>query len=712
VNAVGSAGPGGTVECAPLNFTADGILALAASVVIQSASADVRAVIAGVTCTGPLSLGLKGIAVPVNSVHLDTGVAAILDDCDIGTVDGGGASGAVTLRGGVVHTQLLCTSLFAEGAILPGVVHVASGAPVRLTNCTFAPTVITFVGGPPGTAYMDEASYNSWLTTGNSIVNGRVEVLEAPFRGMLGIVIVDPSNPLPSALQNGSYDSPYQTLGVGISFAVPGGTVKVPATDFSPEGVVAVALPVAIECVSKSASAVIAGAAASAPLALVNVASPAASITTTAAATLAAVDCPVLLGIERTGANDAGNVNLVNTFVTPVNPIGCLNFTAKRSPIAANINCDGTSATFEGCAFQGARTITFNNAGGLVVLDVDSYASWLSQGCSVFNGTVVTTAYYDRALSHQYFVDGNTAVPAAARIGSEQAPFITIAEALAYPLTYDAELCLVSADYAGEGTIAVDRNLKMRALGAQVLGSVTTNLAAVTVAAGKTLQLTNVNVAGDVDLPATASLTLVNSSVIGNITDVAVTGGGIVAMHQSRLTGPVTAKVAGFWAVDSFVLPSINTSSVLVVFDNCTFGAPPTITFAAPGGVINMYGSSAQSWANASGTVVNGRIEVLSDNPSAIIPASVPVSGTDTLSYLDLVLTGTVLENMVRTNTPVHVNPVGDIAQGADTGFLANWYASANNTVRLTFRGVLTGSVDQDYVVTVLQGTASPAPPA
>lgn len=78
-------------------------------------------------------------------------------------------------------------------------------------------------------------------------------------------------------------------------------------------------------------------------------------------------------------------------------------------------------------------------------------------------------------------------------------------------------------------------------------------------------------------------------------------------------------------------------------------------------------------------------------NPSAAVVVAVPVVASATLAYLDVVMTGTVLEG-IAANTPIIANPRADLAAAAlNAGFFVGCRVSATNTVRFTFFGALAG---------------------
>lgn len=606
VAGIAAAGLGGTVACAPTDFSAEGILAIAGSACIQSESDAARPTIAGANVSAGAFVMHNVVSGPVGLAGPCTGS---FYDCVLDSTAGfAGGWGAVTLERTQVTGAIACTTLLATDCNIA--VAVTCHAPAaRFINCTFGAIVVTFIGAP-GTIVMDEASYNSWLLAGAGVVNGTVTVLDAPFKGISGIAIVDKTNTLPAALQNGSYDSPYATLGTGIAAVSPGGTVKCAAENFSSEGVLVMAQDVAIACESESAAAAaatFAGAAISGVTVVTirNMQSPAAGITVGLTATAEFIDCPMLLAVTGIAPGNAGNVTLDNTFVPPPGPVACFNFAARNCNMFASVTCESATARFSKCTFGAAINVNFLGAPGVVWLDVESWAEWIDAGCTVTNGTIATVALYDYPLSTIVFLDKQTLVPVVLQKGSMQAPFSTMLAALA-ACPSSGVIYVVPEDYSGEGGLAISKDVSIKSAG----GELVPNFAAFNIAANKFLTLDKIAVAGNIDLPATAGLTLVNGTIVtGDITDTGLTGGGLLRIVDSTVGGFGALAVAGLNANDSAVLsPTVNVSGVSVVLSDVQFGPPPTYTFTGAPGTLYLYDGTYKRWLAAGGAVVHGTI--------------------------------------------------------------------------------------------------------
>lgn len=212
------------------------------------------------------------------------------------------------------------------------------------------------------------------------------------------------------------------------------------------------------------------------------------------------------------------------------------------------------------------------------------------------------------------FVDKGTSTPVPNQTGSIEAPFGTIAQALAVAQA-NAQLFISPGDYSPEGVLVLpNKQLTFQCLAMQSfnavlggLGSITTfvHLAGLTVFAGQSFYGYGVTVTGNLTLPSAATLAVFERGGVG-----VVLGAGVLELKNSLASGNIAA--AGLLADQSTInAAAVNIDNTIVLTVNhfqctsCNFEVATALTFAAAGGQAVIDKHTEKTFAG-NVTIVNG----------------------------------------------------------------------------------------------------------
>lgn len=217
------------------------------------------------------------------------------------------------------------------------------------------------------------------------------------------VTYVDIGTTTPLAQQTGSIAAPFTSASDGLNSLPPAGALLIVGGNYASQGPISFIKPVqwlpiadpnAVE-VAVDSLVITAG-----PVNLNNTIVN--GTTAVTGATLAAHTCGFAGAVSGTGIIVVDNCTFTST-------VGGVFLVATNSRFNANITLSSTSATFSNCTFNGTPVITFSGAPGVVTLDDTSFASWISSGASVLNGSIATLQNANSLTVTQYSNDHSVA---------------------------------------------------------------------------------------------------------------------------------------------------------------------------------------------------------------------------------------------------------------------------------------------------------------
>lgn len=217
------------------------------------------------------------------------------------------------------------------------------------------------------------------------------------------------------------------------------------------------------------------------------------------------------------------------------------------------------------------------------------------------DGSVVpmTTSAIDVPMTNVRYADAETAVIPTDQNGSQALPFASIGNSFIDLLPVGGVIYATPEDYTAEGTIAISANASVLSLGQPGLQSASVN--EFNIHAGVFFGMSNLDVqvlnmgAGSAAIAIASELT-------------AVTGVGDLSLYQNCETIGAVACTT-LYAQQSTINGDVSLLGTSCTFDDCAFGALIVISFAAPGGVLKLNGTSYRAFLGAGGSVVNGSIQ-------------------------------------------------------------------------------------------------------
>ena len=210
----------------------------------------------------------------------------------------------------------------------------------------------------------------------------------------------------------------------------------------------------------------------------------------------------------------------------------------------------------------------------------------------------LATSVIDVPLTDVRFADAQTSVPESDQNGSQGLPFTTITAAREGLPEGGGVIYATPEDYTAEGTIAIGGDISILSLGQPGLQSA--EIDGLNLSAGIECGLGNL----DVQTLHVGAGTVVLASACEFA---AITGSADLSLYQ-QCDSIGTIACEALYAQQSVINGNVTLSGTTCIFDDCEFGASVVISFAAPGGIVQLNGTSYREFLGAGGTVVNGSI--------------------------------------------------------------------------------------------------------
>lgn len=543
------------------------------------------------------------------------------------------ANAAITVTGNIIRCidcpllgQVDATFGTFVNCNLTGLMSFSTTA-ARFTDCSFLGITVTFTGAP-GMITMDEASYQSWLAAGATVVNGTINVLsglnQLPFTFW-----VAKSTTVPTAGQNGNAESPFKTLQQCMQAIAPGSVVRVilDPDDYSaqvvttdpgafiyfdigtdsggfPQGrLPALPLPTSVVTIN---GCFLDGTVHATILRLINCTSNAAQESET---DLYAFNCQSLLLLHSGMSGLSGALVVDGGIIGNAGVIANFGAQLRQCEVDADINVGLISQALPSQFID--VIITPGKAIGCPApysISCDNVSYFQGLACVLTNITLVQLENELTKLPDTAYVAKTTTVNALRRNGNIETPFSTIATALAAAGT----VYVTPDDYSAEADIASALAFSFSNTDGEcdILGTSVVQLP-------KFTNTNNVTLKGCVCKPAVANSTTskltVDNCLIANWTVVTLKA------SRSRFNGSVTiSDPTGTYEihdsfVDNAVWMTLNPGVTGVITDTVIDpdGPVSSIVFTAPGGIVQMDAFTYGSWVNNGGTITNGRIDVI-----------------------------------------------------------------------------------------------------
>lgn len=303
-------------------------------------------------------------------------------------------------------------------------------------------------------------------------------------------------------------------------------------------------------------------------------------------------------------------------------------------------------------------------------------------------------------LSLEYFVDPATPVALANQTGNIEAPFATLAQALAVA-SGDAQIWSVPGDYSAEGALVISTsigclspisNLAWQGIYSNAIWSVASGVTAL----GYKLQL--IGSTGGVNCTDVSSRAILDTCWLSQLI-----GLGFGDLTNCRVDN--VCDIGRLLARNSVLGCAINVTGTDVQFLGCDFGDSVVLTFLNAPGVASFDGPSLSAFFERGCSIVNGVIaRYEATPPHASVPIVVPAVLAGSLDYVSTSLVGTPLAGYITAaNQSIIVTPESDIGSGPGVGIggLLYAYADGADSVRCAFIGGLAGGA-ANFTITVL----------